>query len=442
MNKPKVILILILTAALISGWAASAQELDSTTFSSGGRNDLTGGSYSLIDIKGQSPIGIVTGGPMTIQYGGISGLLFSGQSEFTFSSNNILVTTKYGDPPPASQNLTITNTGSGFLNYTVTKTARADWLEIVPAGGAYQVLGSGQTQNISLNFVGSVISGLAPGVYSVDLLITAPLTRNSPQTVRVRLEVLPSRPGDTEPPPAIKLWFNNRFYQQKMVESEGYVFIIPDLPALKIKLTIETPYTISQVAGANYIILDEGTIHEKKINIKESNISRVYLAGTKAVEGMVAGMDIEYTFDETITAGPHTFTIYAKSSGYLAQQSTGSLKANVEVMGGPLRLIGEAITYPSPFDINKDKNVTIQYTLSSNGNIDIYLVNVGGERIKKMSFMAGQEGGTAGANKVVWDGVSDQGGFTGNAIYLGTIVARDEGRVLGKVKLTVFTVGP
>jgi hypothetical protein len=111
--------------------------------------------------------------------------------------------------------------------------------------------------------------------------------------------------------------------------------------------------------------------------------------------------------------------------------------ATVEVMGGPLRMIGTPVVYPSPYSIKKDKIVTIQYGLSADANIDIYLVSVEGKRIKRFLPLAGEEGGSAGINKITWDGKTDQGFLAGNAIYVGTVVARDEGRLLGKFKLTV-----
>jgi hypothetical protein len=106
-------------------------------------------------------------------------------------------------------------------------------------------------------------------------------------------------------------------------------------------------------------------------------------------------------------------------------------------MGGPLRLIGTPLAYPSPFSISKHGTVSIQYELSQNANIDVYIVDANGSRLKKFACDAGTEGGTAGINKLTWDGRAAQGYLAGNAIYVCTIVSRSEGRLLGKLKLAV-----
>jgi hypothetical protein len=59
-------------------------------------------------------------------------------------------------------------------------------------------------------------------------------------------------------------------------------------------------------------------------------------------------------------------------------------------------------------------------------------------RIKRVICQAGVgEGGHAGVNKVEWDGQTDQGYLAGNAIYVGTIISKDDNRLLGKVKMTL-----
>ena len=102
----------------------------------------------------------------------------------------------------------------------------------------------------------------------------------------------------------------------------------------------------------------------------------------------------------------------------------------VVVMSGALSVIGQPLTFPAPFSPTKDGKVTIQYTLSDDGDIDIILVSGAKQVIKKIVCFAGQEGGAAGVNKVEWDGKMDNGGIVGNGIYTGAIIARSEGRVL------------
>ena len=160
--------------------------------------------------------------------------------------------------------------------------------------------------------------------------------------------------------------------------------------------------------------------------------------------GEMKAFTLEYQFDDVdkLDTGEHNIVISASSSGSQGTAGTKTLNATVEVMGGPLRLVGTPITYPSPFSIKAQGTVTIQYGLSKDAQIEIYIVGVGGQRIKRFpdttySMAPGTEGGSAGINKISWNGKTDQGYLAGNGIYVGTIVARDENRLLGKFKLTV-----
>jgi flagellar hook assembly protein FlgD len=80
----------------------------------------------------------------------------------------------------------------------------------------------------------------------------------------------------------------------------------------------------------------------------------------------------------------------------------------------------------------------MQYTLSKDADIDIYIFSGAAEMVKKISCPAGSVGGSAGLNKVKWDGTRDAGGTIGNGIYVATIVAKQEGKMLSKFKINVF----
>ena len=115
-------------------------------------------------------------------------------------------------------------------------------------------------------------------------------------------------------------------------------------------------------------------------------------------------------------------------------------KGTAEVIGGPARTYDTALVYPNPFNPGHNKEVVIQYRLSKNLNVDIYLISISGQRIKKLSYDSGAKGGRAGLNKVTWDGSTNFGGIAANAIYLGTIVNRDDDSLLDIFKLIVRTL--
>lgn len=247
----------------------------------------------------------------------------------------------------------------------------------------------------------------------------------------------PPPPGLTEPGPEIKLWFGSRLYQPSLV-AKGEVQVISPQPEIKVDLAIGFPYTVASDVRAHSIVIDEGTVASRTLALTAANVvSKTYAAGTRAEDERITGMTINYAFTEPLSEGKHTFKISAQSSGLIDNPGVGVLVASVEVLGGPVRLIGTPITYPSPFSIPRHRKVTIQYILSADANIDIFLISVAGQRIKRFSCDAGQEGGTAGVNKITWDGLTDQGFLAGNAIYVGTIVSRDDGRLLGRLKLTI-----
>lgn len=243
-------------------------------------------------------------------------------------------------------------------------------------------------------------------------------------------------PSTGELPPNIKLWIGNRLYQTAIYH-EGNRFIISEQPEIKASMDIDPPYALSSDINDYSITItaeEPLTIPPLPLSLNSSNMT----AQSVAAAGLSAfSLVYEIQPSEKLEAGKYTIDVTAKSAGTLGAPVTSSLTAYVEVLGGPLRMVGTPITYPSPFSPSKQKEVSIQYTLSTDANIDIYVTGVGGQRVKRFLINAGEEGGSAGVNKVVWDGRSDQGFILGNAIYVGTIVARDEGKLLGRFKLTV-----
>ena len=65
-------------------------------------------------------------------------------------------------------------------------------------------------------------------------------------------------------------------------------------------------------------------------------------------------------------------------------------------------------------------------------------MSIAGEPVRRIHCPAGTEGGNAGANKVAWNGRNMIGEQVGNGVYAGTIVSREENKLLAKFKVTVF----
>ncbi len=131
-----------------------------------------------------------------------------------------------------------------------------------------------------------------------------------------------------------------------------------------------------------------------------------------------------------LSAGEHTLTIKAANEAGLSSQSIG-------LSVGGLRLIGSIMPYPSPYRQGSG-NLTLQYNLSQDADIDILIFGASIQILKKITIAAGAEGGRQGLNNVVWDGKTDFGTLISNGIYVATVVDRASQTPLGKVKVTVY----
>lgn len=89
---------------------------------------------------------------------------------------------------PASQTLTITNSGSADLTYAASESAT--WLTLSPTGS--RTVTSGSTDTLTLNFF---TSALATGTYSTTISITDANAPNSPYEVTVSVTIIELPPG-------------------------------------------------------------------------------------------------------------------------------------------------------------------------------------------------------------------------------------------------------
>ncbi|MBN3033664.1 MAG: hypothetical protein JW873_06180 [Candidatus Saganbacteria bacterium] len=247
-----------------------------------------------------------------------------------------------------------------------------------------------------------------------------------------------------EQAPRIEMWFNKRLYQPAVywVESSGNLpFVVAPQPEIRINLAIDAPYTLAGDVNAHQIVIDAGEAGSRTLTLTSANIaSRTLAAGAAAEENKVSAMSLSYALaaGEALSSGKHTVSVTSRSSGLLGAAAAASQVATLEVLGGPLRLIGAVVVYPSPFNIIKSGNCEIQYTLSGDANIEIDIFSVEGKIVKRIRAARGAEGGAAGLNKVKWDGRTEMGTLAGNAVYVGTIIGRDENKLLGKFKFSVL----
>jgi len=255
------------------------------------------------------------------------------------------------------------------------------------------------------------------------------------QTAAVRF--YPAKAAMVEQAPRVEIWIDHRLYQEELVK-RGESFIVTPNPKIEVKYSASETYALSSNLNDYRITVDPEKTTAMTLAAEPQSQTKVMAAGAAPGEEKIQALNLRYlSLTEPLSEGKHTLVISAKSGGTVGEASVFSKTLIVEVTGGPLRLIGVPLTNPSPFSIRKDKTVTIQYELSASAAVEVYLISVNGERMKKFSFDSGSEGGSAGINKITWDGKTDQGYLVGNGIYVGTIVSRDDSRLLGKFKLTI-----
>jgi hypothetical protein len=247
------------------------------------------------------------------------------------------------------------------------------------------------------------------------------LTGRGVDTVSSRLVLAKGAgPGIVANPPVISdIRFGARLYQKNLV-AKGEQFIVSSTPRISAQVSSDTDIDVSSIyiRTANRLA---GSVPKTHF-MASANI----MAKSPATGG-IRSMSLSYNIPETdkLTEGENEIVIAAANS-----VASTSETCAVTVLGGPLKVIGPVVFYPQPFSTTKDRRGEIQYTLSQDANLEIYLVTVSGQTMKKIICPSGSDGGSAGVNKVGWDGTTDLGPKAGNGVYVGTIVSRSDGKLL------------
>ena len=117
----------------------------------------------------------------------------------------------------------------------------------------------------------------------------------------------------------------------------------------------------------------------------------------------------------------------------------GTLHQGFKVEKPSLEVIGPVLNWPNPFN-PPNQTTTIKYTLSKDAFITVYIYNLQGQRIWQYSAPAGTQGGQAGANEVIWNGVTAFRGIGSSGVYLLHVTARVNGQtvILKKGKIAIM----
>jgi len=205
-----------------------------------------------------------------------------------------------------------------------------------------------------------------------------------------------------------------------------------------------SPPTISNVRFNDRIYV-EGDIISVTPRITATITDETYVATVEIkvdddpsidVTGSLSDSSLYYQMADKLGDGTHTIRINA--SDLLGNE--GTKECTVKVIAGPTRVLGPVLSYPAVFKpltgTGDEKIARIAYTLTTDANITIYMYDISGQVVLTRKFRAGGEGGRAGYNGVIWDGITDFGSTIGNGVYMYKIISG--GKVIGTGKLVVY----
>jgi hypothetical protein len=214
-------------------------------------------------------------------------------------------------------------------------------------------------------------------------------------------------------------------------------------PALTVK--IDEGKGVSS-SSSNYGIVSTNPKLEISAEDKNGLASILILINGNEVEKqMLKDNPQAYSYSYTIpdskklNEGTNTITVVS----YDAKGSSSSLDLTVEAYSGDLAVIGTPYAYPNPYKPSSG-TLKIAYSLTESADIDLYIYDITGRRVAKMTLpyedpaSPGQfgKGGRKGDNKVEWNGTSDFGEVIGNGVYVYFI--SKSGKTLGSGEFAVY----
>lgn len=140
----------------------------------------------------------------------------------------------------------------------------------------------------------------------------------------------------------------------------------------------------------------------------------------------------EVLYTPSLAAGAYDIRVQIRNN--LSDLTTRQIN-DITVSDTP-SIIGTPKNYPNPFKPGESETTTIKYQLSKNMAIRILIFETNGRLVWQRSYSSGASGGSAGFNKVSWNGKSDFQETVGNGVYLYFILTGS--RVLGSGEIAVY----
>ncbi len=314
-------------------------------------------------------------------------------------------------------------------------------LEYVPMEGKAEVNKTQRRALIKLGakYAGEKIKGVRRDLYE-DLYNTLGLIFKNIESIRLsgaylldnfrihdRASLITAAESWDITPPSLNLSFDDRFYESG-IYSKKEPMMIADAPTIKIEFN--TPSGLVWQRGR--LVIDETEYQAVK-----GDFSLIVVKPHREI----SSFDVEYAMYmlrippvKKLPFGEHV----VRFEGENAFGMPISLEAFARVVTLPTQVLGRPVVYPSPFSPGIHSEISIQYELSMQANIEIAVFGVDGSTIMRRRFYMGEEGAKKGVNTVKWDGKTDMGMTVSNGIYSGVIIDRDENRILERFKVAVY----
>lgn len=276
-----------------------------------------------------------------------------------------------GGSNPVGQSAMITNAGNGTLNWNASEAT--DWLSLTSSSGTAP---SGFTANV-------VIAGLAPGSYEADVTVTSAQAGNSPQVLKVIVNIL--NPVD------IKLTPDSLSFYARQGD--------PNPAGKDVSITNAVPSGVEFGWGA---------------------IETSPWLALSATTG-TSPSTVTFTVDITgLAVGPYNTIVVVKQSSLLAGVDDDIDTVYVTLLvdqptgvdddhGAVPKSFSLEQNYPNPFN----PETVIEYNLAASGHVTLTIFNVIGQKV--CDIVNGYQ--SAGNKQAVWNGRDESGHEVQSGVY-------------------------
>ena len=191
---------------------------------------------------------------------------------------------------------------------------------------------------------------------------------------------------------------------------------------------------ITPASGVNNAVVNitnlAGTNFRAGAAVKLTQTGQPDIVGTAVT--VVSPAKITCSFDLTGKALGSWDVVVTNNDG-----QGGTLTGGFKVEAATIYVTQPVVSTQNPFNPSVG-TTSIKYSLSKDANIIIYIYNIRGERIWQQTMPAGAPGGVAGANAVVWDGITAFKAIVPEGVYIVDVTTQDGGyHLLSRTKIAV-----